>query len=179
LAKLVDDVNQYAPAMYPPTATATQSRRPARIVPMMTRTRPAVATTSASQIPVPERSVVAIVTAGCSNMRLATTAPTTPPATWAATTAARYRAGSPEPRCWTTLTTGLNDAETDPRARISAVSTTPVASAFSRSCNPASLGEDRWAAIPEPMTAATRNPVPTASAVSRRPRIAVMPAWSP
>ena len=50
----------------------------------------------------------------------------------------------------------------------------PVANAFSSSCNPTSLGDSRSAAIPEPTTAATRNPVPTSSATTRcrRPGLA-------
>src|SRR5713101_9459226 len=49
LAKLVDDVNQYAAAMYPPTANAATDARPARTTPRITMSKPNVATTSPNQ----------------------------------------------------------------------------------------------------------------------------------
>ena len=51
----------------------------------MVSTRPAVATTSANQIPGPVRSVDATVMAGSANIRLASTAPAAPPSSCAAT----------------------------------------------------------------------------------------------
>ena len=69
------------------------------------------------------------------------------------------------------MTTGLKCApDTGPNARISATSPAPVAVEFSSSCRPMSLGESRCAAMPEPTTTATRNAVPTASALARRAR---------
>ena len=50
LAKLVDDVNQYAAPMYAPTANGATDPRPERATPKITSNRPAVATASASQI---------------------------------------------------------------------------------------------------------------------------------
>jgi hypothetical protein len=58
LAKLVDDVNQYAAPMYRPTANGVTDVRPERTVPKITSRRPAVATTSPSQTPPVERSFV-------------------------------------------------------------------------------------------------------------------------
>ena len=71
----------------------------------------------------------------------------------------------------TTVTTGLNAADTGCRAKINATRTVPVAIEFASSCNPTSPGESRCAAIPDPTTAATRNPVPTVSAATRRARL--------
>ena len=79
LAKLVDDDHQYAAVMYAPTANGASAARPARTSAKISTTRPNVATASDSHRPPPERSVVEIDTAGRSNIRFATTAPTTPP----------------------------------------------------------------------------------------------------
>ncbi len=43
-----------------------------------------------------------------------------------------------------------------------------VAAAFSSSSRPVSPGDRRWAAIPEPITTAARNALPSNSASSRR-----------
>ena len=43
-----------------------------------------------------------------------------------------------------------------------------VAAAFSSSCSPTSPGDNRVAMIPDPITATTSSPVPSASATSRR-----------
>jgi hypothetical protein len=51
----------------------------------MTSSRPTVATTSESHSAGEDRSVVESSTAGSSNIRLASTAPAQPPATWAST----------------------------------------------------------------------------------------------
>lgn len=51
---------------------------------------------------------------------------------------------------------------------MTATSAAAVATAFSSSWSPASLGLSREAAIPEPITAATRNALPIASAQTRR-----------
>src|ERR1700747_120626 len=48
LAKLVDEVNQYAPVMYAPTANGTVVARPPRTAPKITSRNPRVATTSPS-----------------------------------------------------------------------------------------------------------------------------------
>ena len=104
--------------------------------------------------------------AGRPNMRLATTAPRTPPATWAAISAAASRVLMPPRTRSRTVTTGLNAADTGCRARIKATRAAPVTTLFSNSCRPTSSGDKRWAAIPEPITAATKNAVPTNSAVA-------------
>src|SRR4051794_41069565 len=71
LANDVDDVNQYAAAMYPATANGAAEARPERTTPRMTSTSPKVATISPSQIPLPERVCVDRVTGSRSNITLA------------------------------------------------------------------------------------------------------------
>ena len=83
LAKLVDEDHQYAAVMYAPTAKGASAARPAGASAKISTTSPKVATASDSQRPPPERSLPEMVTAGRSNIRLATTAPTAPPASWA------------------------------------------------------------------------------------------------
>ena len=76
-----------------------------------------------------------------------------PPSTCAATSG-RPRGCVIRPRARSTkVTTGLKDADTGCRARISATSAAPVARLFSSSCRPTSSGDSRWAAMPEPTTA--------------------------
>src|SRR5512134_783514 len=89
-AKLVDDVNQYAPAIHAATANGTTRARPVRTHPWITSRRPTVATTSESHSAPDERSFVESSTSGRSNIALATTAPMQPPTTWAT----RYSAAS-------------------------------------------------------------------------------------
>src|SRR4051794_6699749 len=81
----VDDVNQYADAMYAPTANGATLARPDRTIPKITNSRPMVATNSPSHSAPDERVWVERVIASRSNMRLATTAPTQPPTTCATT----------------------------------------------------------------------------------------------
>src|SRR5438552_8946478 len=69
LAKLVDDVNQYAEPIYAPTANGAAELRPERTTPKMTSNSPAVATTSASQSPPAERVLVDHSIAGDENIR--------------------------------------------------------------------------------------------------------------
>ncbi len=66
------------------------------------------------------------------------------------------------------MTTGLNAADTGCNARISATSAAPVIRLFTSSCSPTLPGDRRTAAMPEPMTAATKKAVPTASPRARR-----------
>jgi hypothetical protein len=84
-AKLVEEVNQYAPPIHAPTAKGTALARPVRTHPWITSSSPTVATTSDNHSAGEERSLVDSSTAGSSNMRFATTAPAHPPATCAAT----------------------------------------------------------------------------------------------
>src|SRR5580693_1151758 len=66
-------------------------------------------------------------------------------------------------------TTGLKCApDTGPNIAMMANSPAAVAAAFSSSSSPVSPGDSRWAAIPEPITTAARNPLPSNSASSRR-----------
>ena len=169
LAKLVDDVNQYAPVMYAPTAKGTVAVRPLRTTPKMTSSSPKVATTSPSHRLDELRACSEMLTAGSENMRLASITPTTAPETWAARYAPSSRHRRPPKIASTTLTAGLRWApETEPTARMIATSAAPVASAFSRSSMPVSCGLRRWAAMPEPTTAISSNAVPMNSAVARR-----------
>src|SRR4051812_47248287 len=71
LAKLVDDVNQYAAPMYAPTANGAALDRPVRTTPKITKSSPSVATISPSHRPPPERTSVDHSTPPRSNMRLA------------------------------------------------------------------------------------------------------------
>ena len=84
-AKMVDDVNQYAAAMYAPTANGATAARPERTTPKMTSSSPSVATNSPSQSAPDERVCVETLTAARSNIRLATIAPTHAPTTCATT----------------------------------------------------------------------------------------------
>src|SRR5258706_11043956 len=79
LAKLVDDVNQYAPPIHTPTANGTADARPARTQPWITNSKPIVATTSDSHSAPEERTRVDRSTAGKLNIRFTTTVPMQPP----------------------------------------------------------------------------------------------------
>jgi hypothetical protein len=83
LAKLVDEVKKYASVIYAPTANGAAPPRPPRVVPNTTRSRPNVATTSASHKPALLRTWLEMDTAGNENIRLATTTPAPAPVTWA------------------------------------------------------------------------------------------------
>ena len=111
------------------------------------------------------------MTASRSNIRFATTTPTSPPATWAQRPATAGVRVSTRPRTRSaTVTTGLNDADTGWRARISATSTAPVARLFSSSWSPTSSGDSRCAAMPEPTTAQSPGtPCRRARPTARRP----------
>ena len=77
---------------------------------------------------------------------------------------------SPKARS-SSVTTGLRWApETAPSIQISPMSAPAVAAAFSKSSRPMSNGDSRLAMIPDPITAITRRPVPSASATRRRAR---------
>ena len=157
--------------MYPPTANAAADARPARTTPRITSRRPNVATSSPSQMPAPERTCVESVTAGRSNMRFATIAPTHAPIVCAITYTLPSRVLMPPSSRSASVTTGLKCApEIGPSARISATSPAPVAVEFWSSCSPTLFGERRCAAMPEPTTIATSSAVPTASALERRRR---------
>jgi hypothetical protein len=69
--------------MYAPTAGAATAPRPDLASAKMSATRNVVATTSATRVPVVARLFVE-TEVPTSNMTFASTAPTTPPTTWAA-----------------------------------------------------------------------------------------------
>ena len=58
--------------------------------------------------------------------------------------------------------------ETGPNIKMIANSPAAVAAAFSSSSSPVSPGDRRCAAMPEPITTAARNALPSSSASSRR-----------
>src|SRR5436305_2984449 len=93
--------------MYAATAYGATDDRPARTRLSTTRTRPNVATTSASHSPAELREVLDSRTAGRENMRLATIAPAAPPATCAATYPPVSRRDSVPPAHAARDTTGL------------------------------------------------------------------------
>src|SRR5687768_8649233 len=84
LAKLVLLVNQYAAPMYAPTAAGATADRPDRARAKISRTRPAVATTSPSHRCPADRSLPENSTAGRSNIRFARIDPAMAPRVWAA-----------------------------------------------------------------------------------------------
>jgi len=174
LAKLVDEVKKYAPPMYAATANGAADARPERTTPKMTSRRPMVATTSLTHRPAPLRAWVDNSTAGNENITLATTAPTTPPSTWATQYTEASAVLRPPNTRSARVTTGFRWApDTGPRARMMATSAPAVATAFSNSCRPTSR-ESVDAAMPDPTTAMTSNAVPTASATARR----ASPEWA-
>ena len=166
-ANEVELVNQYAAPMYAPTAGAASAPRPVRARAKISRTSPAVATTSPSRCPPVTRCVVEIA-GGMSNMAFgqhgaADRRRRSARRRTAATSPEAGRCGrdgrGPSPRA---ETTGLKCApETGPSIRISTVSPSAVARLFSSSCSPTSSGESRCAAIPEPTTTVTSRPVPS------------------
>ena len=115
------------------------------------------------------RSLVEMLTAGRANIRFAATAPAMHPATCTGRYAAASRQRSPPNAASTNDTTGLKCApDTGPNIKMIANSPAAVAAAFSSSSRPVSPGDSRCAAIPEPITMAARNALPSNSAASRR-----------
>jgi hypothetical protein len=128
-----------------------------RTSPKTSTTRPNVASDSDSHSPAPERWWVEMLTASRLNIRLAATAPPTPPASCAGRYAATCRWETPPKIRSARVMTWLKcPPDTGPNARISATSPASVIRAFSRSWSPVSVGESRWAAMPEPMKTVTR-----------------------
>ena len=76
-------MNQYAAPIQEATAAADSEARPVRARATMTAISPAVATTSPTHSPTPDRAWSEICTAGRSNITLASSAPPMPPMTWA------------------------------------------------------------------------------------------------
>src|SRR3954470_20319074 len=75
LAKLVEEVNQYAAPMYAPTAAGATAARPDRARAKISSRRPVVATTSPSHRGPLLRCLVDNVTGARLNIRFARTAP--------------------------------------------------------------------------------------------------------
>ena len=80
LAKDVDDVKKYAAPIHAGTSAGPRLPRPVRVSAPMTSSRPAVATTSPSQMLPPVRTFAEAVTAGSENIRFARIAPAHAPA---------------------------------------------------------------------------------------------------
>src|SRR6185369_657332 len=74
-------VNQYAAAMYAPTANAASDARPARTTPRITINNPKVATNSPTQSDPDDRVCVDTSTAEMSNITFATMQPNKAPST--------------------------------------------------------------------------------------------------
>ena len=141
LAKLVDEVKKYAPAMYAATASATHCSLRDLTTPTITIKRPKVAMTSDNQISHPVRSFVDQLTASSSNIRLAAIAPDMAPMSWASMKNPAVRVSI----CFSVLaqnvTTGLKWApEVDPKTRIRQMRAPAVAKEFSNSWRPVSFG---------------------------------------
>ena len=115
------------------------------------------------------RCLVEMLTAGSANIKFAITAPPMHPATCTGRYAAASHQDSPPNAASTKDTTGLKwPPETGPNIKMIANSPAAVAAAFSSSSSPVSPGDSRCAAIPEPITTAARNALPSNSASSRR-----------
>src|SRR5579859_4245704 len=99
LAKLVEEVNQYAAPMYAPTAAAADRPRPARASAKITTISPRVATISDRKCAGVARCLAEMLTAARPNIRLASTAPPAHPATCAGRYAAASRQDSPPRTC--------------------------------------------------------------------------------
>ena len=141
LAKLVDEVKKYAPAMYAATASANHCSLRDLTTPIITIKRPKVAMASDNQISHPVRFFVDQLTTSSSNMRLAAIAPDIPPMNWASTKNPAVRVSI----CFSVLahsvTIGLKWApDVDPKTRIRQMRAPAVANEFSNSWRPTSFG---------------------------------------
>ena len=110
LAKLVDDVNQYAPPIHAPTAKGTADPRPVRTQPWITNNSPTVAITSESHSAPEERSRCDRLIASSSNIRFASIVPTHPPIVCATAYSAVSRVEMVPSRRSTSVTIGLKCA---------------------------------------------------------------------
>src|SRR5918993_4709632 len=133
----------------------------------MVSTRPAVAATSANQIPGQVRSVDATVMAGSPNSRSASTAPAAPPSSAATVNAA----------CWVLIRLVSAPAGDDRVERggdrlqhhDQHGEGGAGGDGVLQQLQAGAIGESRSAAGPDPITAATSSVVPTASASTRAP----------
>src|ERR1700722_16268950 len=173
-ANEVDDVNQYAALMYAPTAKAAIAER-RREHPQITASKPNVATNSLKFCAAPLRAWREIETSGNRNIKWAKTVPPTPPTHCAATHQPASLHGNPRSIASIIVTGGLKCApEIGPNVRIKAINAAPVAIVFARRAIATLPPASRSPMIPEPITAATRNPVPRNSDTARRESVAVI-----
>ena len=154
-AKLVEEVNQYAEAIYEPTKTGKFSLTnslPRKI----TKINPKVANISDKNCERSCRARVEIVTAGNSKIILATIHPKTPPLICKITYAMKSVNEITFLNQNTRDTTGLKWApEIGPKIEIITTNVNPVGIAFPNNVTPSSW--ERWSAIiPEPTTVKTR-----------------------
>ncbi|CAL9339270.1 3-phenylpropionate_cinnamic acid dioxygenase ferredoxin--NAD(+) reductase component [Streptomyces sp. enrichment culture] len=137
----------------------------------------------------PQDDWVESFTSGFANIASTRIVPPIAPAIWAGTYAATSRRVRPSAvrravNQAARVTAGLKCApETGPRSRMSTPRPKTVARELASSCTPMSrVSSVAW--MPEPTTTATSNPLPRASAATRRPGDAVTPwllrsaAWS-
>lgn len=141
LAKLVEEVKKYAPAIYAATASATHCSFRDLTTPIITISRPKVAMISDNQICQPVRCFVDQLTTSSSNIRLAAIAPDMPPISWARTKNHAVRVSI----CFSVLahnvTIGLKWApDVDPKTSIRQMRAPAVANEFSNNWRPTSFG---------------------------------------
>ena len=130
---------------------------------------PRVATISDRKCAGEARCLVEMLTAAPENIRFATTAPPMQPATCTGRYAAASRQLSPPNAASANDTTGLKwPPDTGPNIKMIVYSPAAVAAAFSSNSSPTLPGDSVWAAMPEPITTAARNALPSSSASSRR-----------
>ena len=179
LAKLVDEVNQYAAVIHSATAAATCGSG-ARDESRMVSSRPNVAMTSPRYSPTLPRTRALLCSSGSPNIACAATTPTHAPANWAAALGDRLfqRQGTADRgrTRYGRIEMRPRDRreDRDQREKPGAGRDRRSRGAQPRHCRPTSCSP----MIPEPTTIASSNAVPSASAPTRRitARVSDLPA---
>jgi hypothetical protein len=141
LAKLVEEVKKYAPAMYAATASATHCSLRDLTIPIITIRRPKVAIISDNQISHPVRCFVDQFIMSSSNIRFAAIAPDIAPMSWASIKNPAVRVSISFSVLAHNVTIGLKWApDVDPKTRIRQMRAPAVAKEFSSSWRPVSFG---------------------------------------
>src|SRR5688572_7871272 len=170
-ANEVDAVNQYAAMMYAATVTGTAAAL-RRAQPQMTASSPNVATNSLNIWAPPARTRWEAKKSGSENITWAAATPTKAPAICAATYGGTSRHASPPCEAAASVTAGLKWApDTGPNVAMRATRAAPVATVLASSAIATLPPARRTPMIPDPMTAARRKAVPSASAVIRQARL--------